>query len=120
MERYEHSMEPEKYNNTPLKYVGGDSEWSFPLTIYAKNHPINIMDTFGYKNPWIDEKDLKKNGAVFINRNPSIIKDEIRKGCPYLSKEIEIVPVEYKFIVHNALKMPREYTIYYYMVAPQD
>ena len=105
---------------TPLKYIGGYIEWTLPLTIYGKSHPDCILDTFGYKNPWIDEEDLKKKGAVFIDRNQFLIEDEVRKGCPYISKETEIIPVEYKFIVHNALKMPREYTIYYYMVAPQN
>lgn len=46
--------------DSPLIYVGGDSEWTFPLSIYGDTHPINVMDTFGYKNPWVDEENLKK------------------------------------------------------------
>lgn len=106
-----------KYD-TPLKYIGGDSEWSFPISIYGDTHPINIMDTFGYKNPWIDEEDLKKSGAIIIDRDSDNVIKETRQACPYLSEDYVIEPAEYKFFVHNALKMPREYTVSIYVVPP--
>ena len=107
----------EQYD-TPLKYIGGDSEWSFPISIYGDTHPINIMDTFGYKNPWIDEEDLKKSGAIIIDRNPYHVIEETRQACPYLSEDYVIEPMEYKFFVHNALGMPKEYTVAIFVVPP--
>lgn len=106
--------------NVPLKYVGGDSEWSFPLTIYGDTKPINIMDTFGYKNPWIDEDDLKKSGAIIIDRRRDRLDKETRQACPYLDEEYEIIPVEYKFFVKNALGQSREYTTYYVIIPPME
>lgn len=108
--------------DTPLKYVGGDSEWSFPLSIYGDTHPINIMDTYGYKNPWINEQDLKKYGALIIDKNFDALPYETKAACPYYDKDVdEITPIEYKFTVQNAINIPkksREYTIYYYIVPP--
>ena len=108
-----------KYN-TPLKYIGGFSEWTFPITIYGDTHPINIMDTYGYKNLWLDEEDLKKSGAFIVGRSSDFVVASTKSSCPYLSDEIEIVPVEYKFTLTNALNQSREYTIYYYIVPPQN
>ena len=107
----------QKYSS-PLKYVGGDSEWSFPLSIYGKTHPINIMDTFGYKNPWIDEEDLKKSGAIIVDRRPENIIKETRKACPYLDKNFVIKPVKYNFKIYNALNLSRDYYTYYFIVPP--
>ena len=100
----------------PLKYVGGFLEFSFPLTIYGENHPINIMDTYGYKNIWIDEKSLKNNGAIIISRNLEDIPLYVKKSCPYVSKNYEIQ--KYKLHIKNVLNMPREYIIYYVIVPP--
>ena len=106
-----------KYS-TPLKYIGGYIEWTLPLTIYAPTHPVCILDTNGYKNPWIDENDLKKSGIIIIDRTKEETIQELHKACPYLDKDYNTEPVEYKFKVKNALNMEREYTIYYLIVPP--
>ena len=108
----------EKYN-TPMKYIGGYIEWTLPLTIYAESHPKCILDTFGYKDPWIDEDDKIKSGVMIIDRHPWDVERQTRKACPYLPNDYVIEPIEYKFFVHNALGMPREYTIHYFIVPPQ-
>lgn len=108
-----------KYN-TPLKYFGGYIEWTLPLVIYGDQKTDCILDTNGYKNPWIDENDLKKSGILVLDRNVQDVEKEVRKSCPYLAQDYEIVPIEYKFTVTNALNMPREYTIYYYIVPPMN
>ena len=108
----------EKYD-TPLKYIGGYIEWTLPITIYADTHPDCILDTFEYKNPWIDEDDLKKSGILIIGRTIENIIEYTYMSCPYLEKTDSIEGIkEYKFIVRNAFNQPREYTIYYYIVPP--
>lgn len=104
--------------DTPLKYIGGYIEWTLPLTIYAPTHPTCILDTNGYKNPWIDEEDLKKSGLIIIDRKDWEIREHALKECPYLDKEYQINPVEYKFKIKNALNMEREYKIYYLIIPP--
>lgn len=108
-----------KYH-TPLKYVGGLIDFTYPLTIYGKSHPINLMDTFNCKNIWIDEDDLKKNGALILNKHDDELVQFVRAACPYLSLETNIIPNLYKFELVNALGQKREYHMYYYFVAPQN
>ena len=103
-------------SDKPLKYVGGYIEWTLPLTIYGESRPDCILDTFGYKNPWIDEEDLKKTGILIIDRTQEKVINETRKSCPYLPKDYEISPIQYKFFVHNFWGQPREYTVYYFIV----
>lgn len=107
----------EKYD-TPIKYVGGYLEWTLPLTIYGDTHPKTILDTHGYKDPWLDAEDLKKSGAMIVDRTYNSTKLYTRVSCPYLPEDYIIEPVEYKFIVRNFFGMPREYTIHYFIVPP--
>lgn len=106
--------------NSPLKYLGGYIEWTLPLTIYAPTHPTCILDTNGYKNPWIDEEDLKKSGLIVIDRNDWEVKQDLFKACPYLDKDYPVEPTEYRFKVKNALNQEREYLIYYLIVPPMN
>ena len=107
----------EKYN-TPLKYIDGYIEWTLPLTIYGKTHPICILDTFGYKNIWIDNDDLKKSGFMIIDRDIESVKGYFYKDCNYMDKNFNIEPIEYKFKLTNAFGGEREYTIYYLIIPP--
>ena len=104
---------------TPLKYFGGYIEWTLPLTIYGKDHQQIILDTKGYKNPWIDEEDLKKSGIMIIGRDEQHIFDDTMKSCPYLDEDYEIIPEPYSFEVKNAFGQKRQYDIFYYIVPPQ-
>ena len=104
--------------NTPLKYFGGYIEWTLPLTIYGKDHQQIILDTKGYKNPWIDEEDLKKSGILIIGRDEQHIFDDTKKSCPYLSKTYEIIPDPYSFKVKNFFGQERQYDIFYHIVPP--
>lgn len=104
--------------DTPLKYIGGDSTWSFPITVYGDTHPINIMDTFGYKNPWIDEDDLKKSGAIFVDKFPKRTLYWAKLATPYLSEDYRMKLHAYIFNVKNALGQSREYEIYYVIIPP--
>lgn len=106
--------------DTPLKYVGGDSEWSFPITIYGDTHPTNIMDTFGYKNPWIDEDDLKKSGAIILDRRAKMAIYWAKLAAPYLPENYRFKMHQYKFDVKNALGQSREYKIYYIIIPPMN
>lgn len=108
-----------KYN-TPLKYIGGYIEWTLPLTIYAPTHPTCILDTNGYKNPWINEEDLKKSGLIILDRKIHEIKRDFYKACPYLDEDYPIDIKEYRFKVKNALNMEREYQIYYLIIPPEN
>lgn len=106
-----------KYD-TPLKYVGGYIEYTLPLTIYGKTHPANILDTHGYPSPWLNMHDLKKSGAIIIDRYPEGVIHYTRTTVPYLPKDYKIVPIPYRFTITNSYNLPREYTIYYFIIPP--
>ena len=105
---------------TPLKYFGGYIEWTLPLTIYGKDHQQIILDTNGYKNPWIDEKDLKKSGIIIIGRDEEHIYNDTHKACPYLDENYEIIPIPYSFKVKNSFGQERQYDIFYHIVPPMS
>ena len=105
---------------TPLKYFGGYIEWTLPLNIYGKDHQQIILDTYGYKNPWIDEEDLKKSGILIIGRTQQHVLIDTEKACPYLDKNYVITPQPYSFEVKNAFGQKRQYDIFYYIVPPQN
>ena len=104
--------------DTPLLYVGGYIEWTLPVTIYGDSHPDCILDTFGYKNPWIDENKLKESGIFIFDRTKDAVIHQTKMSCPYLSDEYEIKPSPYSFELTNAFRQPREYSIYYFIVPP--
>jgi len=107
----------QKYD-TPIKYVGGYLEWSLPITIYGDTHPACLLDNHGYKDPWIMEEDLKAAGALIIDRDVDGVIGYAKLSCTYLPEDYKIEPQEYKFFVHNALGMPREYTTHYFICPP--
>jgi len=107
-----------KEYKTPLKYFGGYIEWTLPLAVYGKDHQQIILDTNGYKNPWIDEHDLKKSGIIIIGRDEEHIFNDTKKACTYLDKNYEIIPQPYSFKVKNAFGQERQYDIFYHIVPP--
>ncbi len=106
-----------KQIDSPLKYLGGYIEWTLPLSIYTPAKPKCILDTNGYKNPWIEEDDLKKSGVIIIDRTQEEIIADFNKIFPE-EKNNDIKPTEYRFKVKNAFNQEREYCIYYLIVPP--
>ena len=111
-------MWEQKYHS-PLKYIGGLIDFTYPITIYAPSHPINIMDTYNADNIWIDKQDLKKHGALIIVKHKGEIEEAVRLSCPYLDKNIKIKASLYRPDLVNALGLSRKYKMYYYMVELQ-
>ena len=104
--------------HSPLKYIGGLIDFTYPITIYGKSHPVNIMETYGYDNIWINQNDLQKHGALIISKYPGELRNYVKSACPYLPDNIEVKPKKYKFELVNALGLSRKYKMYYFMVPP--
>ena len=107
----------EKYN-TPLKYFGGYIEWTLPLTIYGDTHPNIMLDTHGYKSPWVDEEDMKKSGCMVIDRTPYELVRDTYSLPKSMLEGYKFEPLEYRFYVKNAFNKKREYAIYYVIIPP--
>ena len=92
------------------------------MTLSDKYYIIldEIQNVVSVKNPWIDEKDLKKSGIMIIGRDEEHIFDDTKKACPYLDDSYVITPMPYSFKVKNAFGQERQYDIFYHIVPPMD
>ena len=52
--------------HTPLKYVGGDHYIVANISAYSPDHPIPYFDSSTAHASWINEDDVRKQGAVFV------------------------------------------------------
>ena len=99
-----------------MKFIGGFIELTIPLHLYNNQYNV-ILDTYGHKNPWIDEEEVKKSGVLVIGRNPAYMEGYIEASSPGLAEKPDIN--EFTFTVKSAAGRERKYTMYY-AVVPQD
>ena len=101
-----------------LKYVGGYIEYALPISIYDETHPKMILDTYGHKNPWVSETEIKENGAIIMTRHYDTLDETAKRLVPYLDKPQNIDPIGYDFKIYNKLRKERRYTMYYTVIKP--
>ena len=106
----------EESTGSKMKYIGGFIELSIPLNIYNNgNYPV-ILDTYNHYNIWIDEKDLRKNGAIVVGRNPAYMERYIEASVPNLIIKPQVK--QFLMTVNSAVGRERKYTMYYAIVMP--
>jgi len=73
----------------PLAYVVGDRVLSGSVTRYSPDEPQAHLDWNSANNPWIDEKTLRRKGAIFLQKlnEGDDFPAEIRKRFPDLKIE---------------------------------
>ena len=99
-----------------LKYVTGYIEFALPLTIYGKMNPQIIFTTYGHKNPWIDDEDVKRNGFMIIARGDDAVYEyTVANAQDYVDKPYSV----YYFKIKNKLNQEKEYPLFYKIVMPQ-
>lgn len=80
----------EKYH-TPLSYVAGGRWLVGNIAFYSSDHPEAYIDWKKTVNPWINETELLRHGAVFvwdlsvINRRKEVNFDDIKARFPTLT-----------------------------------
>lgn len=111
----------EKTDNAPLKYVGGDDMSTFPIKHFNNQKPTIILNTYGYKNPWINHDDVIKNGALIIVSKRLIEDGEnvVRSYVTLLPKDYNVEFIEYKYNVCNIIGRCDEKIFYYSIVPPK-
>lgn len=75
--------------HTPLTYVAGARWLAGNIAFYSHDKPTVYIDWDNSVSTWIDEKKLKKAGAVFVwdlFENDNIPYNIIKKRFPHLSK----------------------------------
>lgn len=102
----------------PLKYVDGNMNYSFFFRMYHKDKPTPILDTFGAKNIWIDENDIKKSGLLVADKKSENVRKKVFERFPDFNNEIEIA--KYSYQICNVLKSCENYDFYYTVIKPDD
>ncbi|MBR6126360.1 glycosyltransferase family 39 protein [bacterium] len=113
-------MWAEKTNNAELKYVGGDINYAFKFRNYGSNHPRVILETFGYKNPWVNHEDVLKSGAIIIGRKEADVARNVRDLIILLPEKYEITPYKYEFKIKSKFKKTKKFKFYYTIIPPMD
>ncbi|OGT97279.1 MAG: hypothetical protein A2298_01855 [Gammaproteobacteria bacterium RIFOXYB2_FULL_38_6] len=72
--------------HTKLAYVTGDHYDTAYVTVYSPDHPKPYFDTYPHESPWINLKDFKKKGSIFILPMKNNFKDlsSVKKQYPQL------------------------------------
>ena len=73
-----------------------------------------ILNTYEHTDPWIDEDDLRKSGALIIGRNPAYMDGYIESSVPNLKDKPDVK--EFSFTVKSVIGKERVYTMFYAIV----
>lgn len=110
-------------NNAELKYVGGNLDDTFQFRLYNSQHPTVILETFGYKNPWINHEDVLKSGAIIMFNKKQIDKNININGIitdyvTLLPKDANFELKKYTYKICNVIGKCNENILYYSIVKP--
>ena len=103
-------------NNAPLKYVGGNIDYVFKIKEYNPKHPKVILETFGYKNPWINHKDVIKSGVLIVGKSKKNLIHYVKEMVILLPENYKIEPIRYDFEIKNKLGKTKKYKFYYTII----
>lgn len=74
---------------TPIPYVAGNRWLAGNISLYSSDHPAVYIDWNKNISTWIDEKKLKKFGAIFVwdlSENNNISFQTIKKRFPKMTE----------------------------------
>ncbi len=108
----------ESTNNAPLKYVGGGIDYIFQFRAYNKQHPTAILETFGYKNPWIDHKDVINSGIILMDKSEEAVTGRVKEIVTLIPEDYSATPKEYKFTVKSKFGREKSYSFFYIIIPP--
>lgn len=74
----------------PLAYVAGPRRVAAPVSLYATDKPVSYFEWNQAANPWINEEDLRKKGAIFImdkDFDGPAWPEDLKRWFPQLEEE---------------------------------
>jgi len=105
-------------NRASLKYIGGNWRYIFQYRVYNYRRPKIILETFGYKNPWIDHNDVINSGAIIIAPTVDEVIDRTRETIILLPSNYKILSKKYVFNICNKLHQCNQEEFYYAIIPP--
>ena len=106
-------------NSSEFKYVCGHIDYVFQFHVYNNRHPKVILETFGYKNPWVDHNDIIKSGVLVVGKSKKNLIHNVKEMVVLLPDNYKIEPKRYDFVVTNTLCKSKKYKFYYVIIPPQ-
>ncbi len=76
-----------RHYHQPLAYVAGTRWLAGNLAFYSADHPHVYISWNKRLSPWIHEKELQQQGALFIWENDEIVPADLVQRFPRLSPE---------------------------------
>ena len=97
----------QQHSGKTLKYVFGDIWLSSILVLESMDKPSPVIWGKAYRNPWLDEQDVKQNGGIIFAEN-------LTEYGQYTSEHSKVsAPQIIKFKFNNILGKSREKRYYY-------
>lgn len=66
-----------EHAGTPLKYIAGDRWTIATISAFSREKPIPYFEANAAQSPWLNETDLRAQGAVFVQPMAKPIDDEL-------------------------------------------
>lgn len=102
-----------KYTKTDIQYVGGDIWYISNVSLYGQTNPKPIAEMVTEHNPWFNQEDIEKKGALVIFPDRFQFK-KLREKYKNMS-----LPFEYKLEFKNRIGKVKKKTIYYGFLKPE-
>lgn len=102
----------QKHTGAPLEYVGGEIWYVANVSVYGERNPKPIAMMKPKYNPWFDEQDILRKGALVIFPDKRS-HESVRKEFSGMS-----APEEYKLEFRNRLGKIKQKTIYLGFLEP--
>ena len=104
--------------NAKLKYVGGSIYYLFQFKLYNFEKPDIILETYGHKNPWLNEKDVSDSGVLIVAKNEDEAKSFAKEISSLFNIEGEFDCKSYDFSITNKFKKTKKFEIHYIIIPP--
>ena len=105
-------------NNAEFKYVCGHIDYVFQFHIYNDRHPKAVLETFGYKNPWVNHNDIINSGILVVGKNENNLKNNVKEMIILLPENYKYKPQKYEFEIENKAGRIKKYSFYYTIIPP--
>ena len=107
----------EETNGAPLKYVVGG--YAISSHIYNDQKPTTLLDTYGYKNPWVDAQDVINSGVLILCAGENSFNNTSKQFINDYGIKDDIQMKEYSYTISNILNKSKKYKIYYVVIKPK-
>ena len=107
-------------DNSELKYIGGNGEYVFKINVYNPRHPKVVLETFGYENPWISQKEIKNFGIIIFGKTEEDLIQQTNDTLSFLPENYQIITQKCDFEITNKLGESKKFTLYYTIIPPMN